>query len=99
MSLLEQRIPIAAPDHLDTFHPAPRNAASSSWMIFPFPRTGPSSRCRLQLMTKISCPAARREASVNAPKTLRLVAFAVAQKRPDFAMVAGMDAAILEVAH
>jgi hypothetical protein len=38
---------------LITFQPAPRKAASSSWMILPLPRTGPSSRCRLQLMTKI----------------------------------------------
>ncbi len=38
---------------LITFHPAPRKAASSSWMMLPLPRTGPSSRCRLQLMTKM----------------------------------------------
>ena len=38
---------------LMTFHPAPRKMPSSSWMILPLPRTGPSSRCRLQLMTKI----------------------------------------------
>ncbi|HEY3565655.1 MAG TPA: hypothetical protein VGL96_11680, partial [Casimicrobiaceae bacterium] len=33
---------------LITFQPAPRNAASSSWMMRPLPRTGPSSRCKLQ---------------------------------------------------
>jgi hypothetical protein len=36
-----------------TFQPAPANSDSSSWMIWPLPRTGPSSRCRLQLMTKV----------------------------------------------
>ena len=38
---------------LITFQPAPRKNDSSSWMILPLPRTGPSSRCRLQLMTKV----------------------------------------------
>ncbi|COV66506.1 Uncharacterised protein [Mycobacterium tuberculosis] len=36
-----------------TFQPAPRKNDSSSWMILPLPRTGPSSRCRLQLITKV----------------------------------------------
>src|SRR5205814_1258487 len=35
-----------------TFHPAPRKIDSSSWMILPLPRTGPSRRCRLQLTTQ-----------------------------------------------
>ena len=52
---------------LMTFQPAPRNAASSSWMILPLPRTGPSSRCRLQLMTKIRLSSFSRDASVIAP--------------------------------
>ena len=38
---------------LMTFQPAPRKTASSSWMILPLPRTGPSRRCRLQLTTKM----------------------------------------------
>ncbi len=38
---------------LMTFQPAPRNCDSSSWMILPLPRTGPSSRCRLQFTTKV----------------------------------------------
>src|SRR5207302_868734 len=37
---------------LMTFQPAPRKSASSSWMILPLPRTGPSRRCRLQFTTK-----------------------------------------------
>ena len=52
---------------LMAFHPAPRKAASSSWMICPFPRTGPSSRCRLQLTTKIRLSSCSRAASVIAP--------------------------------
>jgi hypothetical protein len=38
---------------LIAFQPAPRKTASSSWMILPLPRTGPSNRWRLQLTTKI----------------------------------------------
>src|SRR5438034_267079 len=53
---------------LITFQPAPRNAASSSWMIWPLPRTGPSSRCRLQLMTKIRLSSFSRAGSVGARK-------------------------------
>ena len=52
---------------LITFQPAPRKAASSSWMILPLPRTGPSRRCRLQLMTKMRLSSFSREASVMAP--------------------------------
>ena len=52
---------------LMTFQPAPRNAASSSWMILPLPRTGPSSRCRLQLTTKIRLSSSSRTGIVNAP--------------------------------
>ncbi|MNI48806.1 hypothetical protein D3C73_1033890 [compost metagenome] len=37
---------------LITFQPAPRKNASSSCMILPLPRTGPSRRWRLQLITK-----------------------------------------------
>ena len=52
---------------LITFQPAPRKMPSSSWMILPLPRTGPSSRCRLQLMTKIRLSSFSRAASVIAP--------------------------------
>ena len=52
---------------LITFQPAPRNTASSSWMILPLPRTGPSRRCRLQLTTKIRLSSFSREASEIAP--------------------------------
>src|SRR6188768_692612 len=75
---------------LMTFHPAPRKTLSSSWMILPLPRTGPSSRCRLQLMTKIRLSSFSRPAIEIAPSdsgsshspsprnahTLRLLAFA-----------------------
>ena len=52
---------------LMTFHPAPRKTPSSSWMIFPLPRTGPSSRCRLQFTTKIRLSSFSRPASEIAP--------------------------------
>ena len=53
---------------LITFQPAPRKCASSSWMILPLPRTGPSRRCRLQLMTKIRLSSFSRAASEIAPR-------------------------------
>src|SRR5438034_6756335 len=52
---------------LITFQPAPRNSPSSSWMILPLPRTGPSSRCRLQLTTKIRLSSFSRAANPIAP--------------------------------
>ena len=52
---------------LMTFQPAPRNTPSSSWMIFPLPRTGPSSRCRLQLITNTRLFSFSRPASDMAP--------------------------------
>ena len=52
---------------LMTFQPAPRKTASSSWMILPLPRTGPSSRCRLQLTTKIRLSRCSRPATPSAP--------------------------------
>src|SRR3954464_11087112 len=52
---------------LMTFQPAPRKFVSSSWMILPLPRTGPSSRCRLQLMTKIRLSRRSRPAMEIAP--------------------------------
>src|SRR5882672_9813276 len=52
---------------LITFQPAPVNTASSSWITLPLPRTGPSSRCRLQLTTnvRLSSPS-RGEVAVEA---------------------------------
>ncbi len=52
---------------LMTFQPAPRKSASSSWMILPLPRTGPSRRCRLQLTTKIRLSSFSRAAMPIAP--------------------------------
>ena len=53
---------------LMTFQPAPLNSASSSWMILPLPRTGPSSRCRLQLMTKTRLSSPSRGGKREAPR-------------------------------
>ena len=52
---------------LMTFQPAPRKTDSSSWMILPLPRTGPSSRCRLQLTTKVRLSRPSRAAMESEP--------------------------------
>src|SRR5512134_2916230 len=67
---------------LMTFQPAPRNTDSSSWMICPLPRTGPSSRCRLQLMTKMRLSSFSRAAS---------------EKRPHLLVGRRLEAAVLEI--
>ena len=51
---------------LMTCQPAPRNSDSNSWITLPLPRTGPSSRCRLQLTTKIRLSSFSRDARVRA---------------------------------
>ena len=51
---------------LMTRQPAPANNASSSSMMRPLPRTGPSRRCRLQLTTQIRLSSCSRAASVSA---------------------------------
>ena len=82
---------------LMTFQPAPRNTASSSWMIWPLPRTGPSSRCRLQLMTKIRLSSFSRAASEIDAERFGLVRFAVAEERPDLLIGRRLQAAVLQV--
>ena len=67
-----------------TFQPAPRKRPSSSWMIFPLPRTGPSSRCKLQFTTQMMLSRFSRAASVIAPSDSGSSRFAVAEERPDF---------------
>ena len=52
---------------LMTFHPAPWKTPSSSWMILLFPRTGPSSRCKLQLITHTRLSRFSRAASASCP--------------------------------
>ena len=70
---------------LITFQPAPRKSLSSSWMILPLPRTGPSSRCRLQLTTKIRLSSFSRDGHADRAHRLGLVHLAVAHERPDLA--------------
>ncbi|CPU64157.1 Uncharacterised protein [Mycobacteroides abscessus] len=53
---------------LMTFQPAPRNCASSSWMILPLPRTGPSRRCRLQFTTNVRLSSCCCAASWSMPR-------------------------------
>ena len=66
-------------------------------MILPLPRTGPSSRCRLQLMTKIRLSRFSREASVMAPSVSGSSHFAVADEAPDFLLARVFDAAVFQV--
>ena len=83
---------------LITFQPAPRNRPSSSWMTLPLPRTGPSSRCRLQLMTKVRLSRPSRAASEMPGDRLGLVHLAVAEERPHALLARVLDAAVLQVA-
>ena len=82
---------------LMTFQPAPRKKLSSSWMILPLPRTGPSRRCRFALMTKVrlSRLLVRRDLQLTA--ALDLVHLAVAEERPDVLVARILDAAVREV--
>ena len=52
---------------LITFQPAPRKRASNSWMTLPLPRTGPSSRWRLQFTTNTRLSRCSRPAMPRAP--------------------------------
>jgi hypothetical protein len=74
---------------LMTFQPAPRKIASSSWMILPLPRTGPSRRCRLQLMTNTRLSSFSRAGQANRAQRLRLVHLAVAHEGPHLAPLRG----------
>ena len=83
---------------LMTFQPAPRKTASSSWITLPLPRTGPSRRCRLQLMTKTRLSSCSRVAMVERAERLRLVDLAVAHEAPHAALAGVVDLAVLQVA-
>ena len=83
---------------LMTFQPAPRKLASSSWMILPLPVTGPSSCCRLQLMTKVRLSSSSRAAMPDRAERLGLGHLAVAEERPDVLLAGVLDAAVVQVA-
>ena len=55
---LEQHVPFAAPDDLDDVPACALKKASSSWMIFPLPRTGPSSAGGCNRPRRSDCQAA-----------------------------------------
>jgi hypothetical protein len=63
----QQLVPLGAPDDLDDVPAGAAEHASSSWMILPLPRTGPSRRWRLQLTTKTRLSSRSRLASEMAP--------------------------------
>ena len=82
-----------------TFHPAPPNAASSSWMILPLPRTGPSSRCRLQLTTNTRLSSPSRTGIVIAPIDSGSSISPSPRKCPDLAVTWCDKTAVFHVAH
>ncbi|MNN24232.1 hypothetical protein D3C81_1376580 [compost metagenome] len=73
-----------------TFHSAPRKTPSSSWMILPLPRTGPSRRCRLQLITKIRLSSFSRPAREMAPRDSGSSHSPSPMKHQTFCLPAGM---------
>src|SRR3954462_13338614 len=97
--------------HLMTFQPAPRNWASSSWTTLPLPRTGPSRRCRLQLMTNTRLSSFSRAAREIAPvdsgssispspintQTFRFSVFARPKNRPNLAVFGVRQPAAVQV--
>ena len=68
-------------------------------MILPLPRTGPSSRCRLQLMTKIRLSSFSRAASVIAPSDSGSSISPSPRNAQTLRSLVGIDAAVFEVAH
>ena len=84
---------------LMTRQPAPANRASSSSMMRPLPRTGPSSRCRLQLTTQIRLSSFSRAASVSA-LMLSGSSISPSPNTPQTLRAAGVEQpAVLQVAH
>ena len=65
----------------------------------PLPRTGPSSRCRLQLTTKIRLSSFSREASVRAPIDSGSSISPSPRNAQTLRSVRGMMLAVLQVAH
>ena len=66
-------------------------------MILPFPRTGPSSRCRLQFTTKIRLSSRLARGQRDGAERFRFVHFAVAEEGPDFAAGGFLQAAIFQI--
>ena len=67
-------------------------------MILPLPRTGPSSRCRLQLTTKMRLSSCSRAARLERGLRLGLVHLAVADEAPHRGCRRVDDVLVLEVA-
>ena len=95
--LFQQRIPVVAPDHLDDVPASTAKTASSSCIIFPLPRTGPSRRWRLQFTTQMRLLSCSRAARVSAPK-LSGSSHSPSPKRPTPCYRQRLEAAVFEVA-
>ena len=68
-------------------------------MILPFPRTGPSSRCRLAVDDPNQIVELFASRKRNRTERFGLVHFAVADERPDFAPGRYRQAAVVQIAH
>ena len=66
-------------------------------MILPLPRTGPSSRCRLQLIDEGQVVELLERRDVQQATALRLVHLAVAEERPDVLLARVLDPAGVQV--
>ena len=86
----EQRIPEAAPDDFVDVPATATEHAFEFWMILPLPRTGPSRRCRLQLMTKIRLSSFSRPARAIAPRDSGSSHSPSPMKHQTFCLPAGM---------
>jgi hypothetical protein len=64
-------------------------------MILPLPRTGPSRRCRLQLITKVRLSNASSAATCSQTAAFRLIHLAVAEERPHVLLGGVLDAAVM----
>jgi hypothetical protein len=68
-------------------------------MILPLPRTGPSRRCRLQLMTKIRLSSFSRAGHADGAERFDFVGLAVAEEGPHLAITGLGQSARIEVLH
>ena len=66
-------------------------------MILPLPRTGPSSRCRLQLTTNVRLSSPSSAATCGNAAAFGFVHLTVAKERPDVLIGGVLDAAVVQV--
>jgi hypothetical protein len=82
---------------LITFHPAPRKIASSSWMIFPLPRTGSVEALEVAVHHPDEVAETFTGGKGDRAQGLRLVHLAVADEAPHPRLRGVVDAAVVQV--